>query len=146
MRTFLALVVCLALSWTAFAQAPTKAKTAEKTAPKKEEPPKIEGMEVSRGQKGFLGVAVVNGTFKISFYDVKRKPIAADVARAVLRWDPKYKVGEERVVLTPGTDGKSLTSPRNIRPPYNFKLIMTFFKDESAGDATGETIVIDFRQ
>jgi hypothetical protein len=108
---------------------------------------KIEGVEIARGEKGFLGIQIVDSTFKLSFYDEKKKPVAPDVDRAALRWDPKYKVGEERVVLTPGDDGKSLSSPKNIRPPYNFKLFVTLVKEATEGQSpSSETHVIDFRQ
>lgn len=123
-----------------------KAAPGAKGAKKDEPPPKIEGMEVSRGDKGFLGVQIVDGRFKINFYDAKKKPMQPDVVRAVLRWDPKYKVGQERVVLNPGGEN-FLTSERFIRPPYNFRLYMTLLKDAAAGeDPVGETHVIDFRQ
>jgi hypothetical protein len=114
---------------------------------KQAEAARIEGVEVARGS-GFLGVQIVGGTFKISFYDAKKKPIAADAMRAVLRWDPKYKVGSERVVLNRTEDGLALASPRNIRPPYLFKLYITLLKSAAEGDsaeAAGETFVIDFR-
>ena len=101
---------------------------------------------VPRGERGFLGVQIVNNTFKISFYDAKKKPVPPDVTRAVLRWDPKYKVGQERVVLNLSEDGKSLASPRSIRAPYNFKLRITLLKDATeTEDPVGETLVIDFR-
>lgn len=123
----------------------------KKTQPakKNEEPAKIEGMEIARGGKGFLGLQVMNGNFKLSFYDAERKPIAPDVTRAVLRWDPKYKVGKERAILTPGGGANALVSAKDIRPPYHFKLFITLLKD-AAGDGTeepaGETLVVDFRQ
>ena len=124
---------------------PTAGKADEKA--KKEEPPaKIEGIEIPRGEKGYMGIQIVNSTFKLSFYDTKKKPIAPDVARAALRWDPKYKVGEERVILNPSE--KALTSPKNIRPPYNFKLFITLFKEpaEGADPVVSENYTIDFRQ
>lgn len=125
-------------------KAPTAKAPAAKTVKKEEPPPKIEGITIPRG-KNFLGIQIVNGTFKLSFYDEKKKPMPADVPRAVLRWDPKYKVGKERLLLGLGEDGKSLTSPKNIRPPYNFKLYITLLKDASeAEDPVGETFVIDF--
>ncbi len=124
--------------------APAAKAPAAKTVKKEEPPPKIEGITSPRG-KNFLGIQIVNGTFKRSFYDEKKKPMAADVSRAVLRWDPKYKVGKERLLLGVGEDGKSLSSPKNIRPPYNFKLYITLLKDVSeAEDPAGETFVIDF--
>ncbi|HUR59128.1 MAG TPA: hypothetical protein VM029_15540 [Opitutaceae bacterium] len=117
-----------------------------KTAKKEEPPPKIEGMEVSRGDR-FLGLQIVDSVFKLSFYDAKKKPVAPDVARAVLRWDPKYKVGQERTVLSPGGGMNSMTSEKTIRPPYNFKLFITLLKQASEGeDPVGETIVVDFKQ
>lgn len=129
--------------------APEKAgaKKAEAKAKKKEEPPaKIAGMEISRGAKGFLGLELVNGTFKLSFYDTKKKAVAPDVARAALRWDVKYKVGQERSVLNPSGDGKSLSSPKTVRPPYAFKLFITLLKAAAEGeDAAGESFTVDFR-
>lgn len=123
-----------------------KAAKGDEKAKKEEPPAKIDGIEIPRGEKGYLGIQIVNSTFKLSFYDAKKKPIAPDVARAALRWDPKYKVGEERVILNP--DEKSLTSPKNIRPPYNFKLFITLFKApaEGADPVATENYTIDFRQ
>lgn len=116
-------------------------------AAKKEEPARIEGIEVARAGGGFLGVAIVEGTFKISFYDDKKKPVKANVVRALLRWDPKGKIGQERVVLNLSADGKALTSPRTIRPPYVFKLFITLLQEavESAEPVAGESYTIDFR-
>ena len=89
---------------------------------------------------------IVNSTFKISFYDANRKPAKADVARALLRWVPKSRSGSEWVVLNLSEDGKSLVSPKTIRPPYFFKLFITLLKDAPAGEeAAGETYVVDFR-
>ena len=117
-----------------------------KTAKKDEPPPKIAGMEIARGDR-FLGLEVVNGVFKLSFYDAKKKPVPPDVARAVLRWDPKYKVGQERTVLSPGGGVNVMTSEKTVRPPYNFKLFITLLKQATEGeDPVGETIVVDFKQ
>jgi hypothetical protein len=123
------------------------AKAADKNAPKKEEPPgKIEGQEIPRGDGRFFGIQVVDSVFKLSFYDAKKKPIVPDVAYAVLRWTSKHKTGDERVVLMP--DGKLLTSPKNIRPPYAFKLFITLFKapPDGADPVATENFVIDFNQ
>lgn len=156
MKPLAALLCSLALIMAALAQtppAPPPARKASgekappaKAAKKEEPPPKIEGMEIPRGDRGFLGLEVVNSVFKLSFYDAKRKPVPPDVVRAVLRWDPKNKVGKERVVLSPG--GKNtMTSEKVVRPPYNFKLFITLLKEASEGDdPVGETHVVDFRQ
>ena len=129
------------------AKAGKDAQAAAKATKKAEEPEKIKGIEIPRGTKGFLGIQIVDSTFRLSFYDEKKKPIPADMDRAALRWDPKYKVGEDRVVLTKNEDGKTLSSLKNIRPPYNFKLFITLLKDatDSAPSST-ESFTIDFRQ
>jgi len=124
--------------------ADAKASGATKTE-KKEEEGKIEGLVIPRG-KGFMGLQVVSSVFKLTFYDEKKKPVAPDVDRAALRWDPRYKIGEERTVLLPGGDGKSLTSEKNIRPPYNFKLFMTLIKETDGQPPVNETFTVDFRQ
>lgn len=151
MRTPLFALACtLALALPLAAQTPPgamKAKAESKTAPGKKAPePKIEGMEVSRGEVGYLGVAIVGGQFKITFYDKKKAPVVADVHRALLRWDPKYKQGQERVVLNLTEDGKALTAPKAIRPPYTFKLFITLMKKSETGeDKATETYTIDYR-
>ena len=148
MKTLLALLLSFAVSLSVHAAAAKKAPDgyADDKAEKKEEP-KIKGMEVARANGGFLGVEIVNATFKVTFYDKDKKPTAPDAVRAALRWNPKYKSGDERYVLNPDADGLSLSSPKNVRPPYNFKLYITLFKDPAAGEsAPGETYVIDFKQ
>jgi hypothetical protein len=123
-------------------------KDAAKDAKKKEDEKmgKVEGMEIPHG-KGFMGLRVVDGTFRLTFYNEKRKPVPPDVSRVALRWDAKYKVGEERLILLPGGDANSLTSSKVIRPPLTFKLFMTLIKDvESGGEPKTETIVVDFSQ
>ena len=123
-----------------------KADTARKAEPEKKEEPKIEGVVVPRGERGFLGVEIVGSSFKITFYDEKKKPKEPDVARAALRWDAKYKIGQERLVLNPDADGTSLSNPRSIRPPYNFKLFIVLVKDATEKEEpVSETHVIDFR-
>jgi hypothetical protein len=125
---------------------PKKTDATKKADPKKKEEPKIEGIVVSRGERGFMGVELVGGAFKITFYDTKKKPVEPDVLRAALRWDAKYKVGQERLILNPTGDGKSLSNPKTIRGPYNFKLFITLIKEPTEKeDPTGETHVIDFK-
>ena len=111
---------------------------------KKEEPPgKIDGVTVARGT-GFLGLQVVGGHFKVSFYDAKKKPVPPDVASAVLRWKVNYQPDPERVRLTPGGGANSLTSEKVIRQPYSFKLTVLLLKSDD--DGSPETFLVDFQQ
>lgn len=151
MKTLIVLVVLFAGGTVGWAQAggtpkaPAPKAPAAKAVKKEEPPPKIEGIEVAR-PGGFLGVQVVDGKFRVSFYDAKKKPVAPNVARAMLRWDPKGKTGQDRAVLTPGGGPNSLASDKYVRPPYNFKLFITLMKEGADEAAPAESYVIDFRQ
>lgn len=126
---------------------PAAAKKGGADAAKKETPAKIDGMEVSRGDRGYLGVKVENNTFRISFYDTKKKPVAADVSQIALRWPVHYQPNDERALLLPEGDGKVFTSGKVVRPPFSFKLYLTLLKDAAPGEETvAETYIIDFRQ
>lgn len=123
---------------------PTPIPTPTKVPTKKPEPlGVIEGVTIPRGS-GFLGIAVVGGNFRLSFYDAKKKPVAPDVLRATLRWSVNYQPRDERLVLNPSADGKSLTSPKGIRPPLAFKLYITLIAEGTA-EGAGETFQVDFR-
>ena len=98
-----------------------------KSSPPAVETPKIKGLEIARPQGTYLGLELVNNTFVLSFYDAEKKKTAPDVARATLRWPVKYQPTDERLVLNPGADGTSLSSPRIIRPPHNFRLSIMLF-------------------
>lgn len=129
--------------------APKKDAGKKKDAAKEDEIGKIDGVEIARSGSRYLGIQIVDGKFKLGFYDAKKKPVAPDVDRAALRWDPKYKLGMERVVLTPGGGPNFLTSEKFVRPPYNFKLTIVLIGGENAAEGeepAGETHVIDFRQ
>jgi hypothetical protein len=132
------------------AQAAPKAATKQDAKKKKaEEPPaKVAGVAVSRGT-GFLGVQLVDSKFKVTFYDAKKKPVAPDVARAVVRWNVKYQPEPERALLTPGGDAHSLTSAKIVRAPYTFRLTLILLKganDGAAEDSNPETFLVDFSQ
>ena len=115
---------------------------AKKDAKKKEdEIGKIDGMEIARGS-GFLGLQIVDGAFKLSFYDAKKKPVAPDVASVSFRWSVPYQKQPERTLLSPS--GKALVSDKTVKPPYSFKLFVTMFKTE--GEENPESFTVDFSQ
>jgi len=121
--------------------APAPAKQQETAKPEGEEAEgTIEGISAPRKNGGFIGITIDDSGFKLSFYDKKKKQVDCDVARAAATWQPKYRIPDERRVLTPSGDGKTLTSTP-VRPPYNFKLRLTLL---SADDQAVETFVLDF--
>lgn len=132
----------------------TDAKDAKSAAPatstkkddkkKKEETMgKIEGMEIPRGT-GFLGLQVVNGTFKLTSYNEKKKPVAADFTRVALRWQPAYQKNPERTLLTPGAGVGVFSSEKIVKPPYSMRLFVTLIKGDT-DDAPVENLTIEFR-
>ena len=107
------------------------------------EEPKIAGFAIPRDKGGYLGLEIVNGNFKLSFYNDKKQPVAVDVTRATARWIVHYSVYDERAVLNPSPDGMSLTSGKFVRPPYQFKLYLTLITEGS--DQPPEAHTIDFK-
>lgn len=134
------------------AAAPAANKTAaaadatKKAPPAKQPEAVVKGIAIARPNGGFLGLELIDSTYKLTFYNAQKLPVAPDVARALLRWNPKGKVTPERYMLNLGEDGKSLSSPRPVRPPYAFKLYITLIKEGTAENAEvePETHTIDF--
>jgi hypothetical protein len=109
--------------------------------------PKIDGLEIARGEHGFLGVKLEDSHFKVSFYNAKKEPVVGDVDRIALRWAVPYQPNPERAVLTSAGDGKSFSADKVIRPPYTFKLYLTLLKDPVPGEElVAETYAVDFAQ
>lgn len=147
------LVVASAAAQTAVPVDPKKLETqAVPTAPTKkddgkkkkaDEIGKIEGMEIARGT-GFLGVQIANGVFKLTAYDGKKKPVAADFTRVGLRWNPQNVKGPEHAMLFPSGGLGVFSSDKIVKPPHQFRLFITLITGE--GDAAPvENLSIDFR-
>ena len=134
---------------------PMLAKPPAKTAPapaKQEETAKVEGEEaeptipgvsVKRAKGGYIGIAIDSNGVVLSFYDEKKKPVDCDVAQATVRWKPKSTIAEERRILNPSGDGKTLTSTTAVRPPFNFKLYLTLLSAD--GQVAESFSSIDFQ-
>ncbi len=106
---------------------------AEETKP--EEAPAIKGVEVARPEgRGFLGIELEDGKFKLSFYDAEKKPMKPDVARAVVRWNPVNKIKDERIVLNP-TEGDVLRGAQFVQAPHVFNPFFLVLLDDK-----GETV------
>jgi len=111
--------------------------------PTQEKEGTIAGIPVARSQGGWLGVEVQSRTFKLTFYDEKKKPVAADATSAILRWWVHYQPNEERIQLLPTDDPSVLASPYVIKGPLSFKLYITLL-NEGKPDAA-ESYVVDFQ-
>ena len=102
----------------------------------------ITGMAIGRPGGGFLGLELVDGCFRLSFYNARRKPVAADAAYAILTWPVHYQPNEERDELTSAGDGTFLSSPKLVRPPHAFRIRMGLFSP--AGGDPIESHIVDF--
>lgn len=102
----------------------------------------VDGIAIPRPNGTFLGLQIANNNFVLSFYDAKKRKIAPDVTRATLRWPVKYQPADERAVLNPGSDGTSLTSPKTIRPPHQFRAMLNLFVE--GNESAVETYAVDY--
>jgi hypothetical protein len=142
MKKFVALLGALAVAAlltgqttsTPAAQNPP-AKPAAPAKPVEKEEPKIPGIVLQRpgGAGNQLGLTISNGTFKLSFYDKKRKPIAADVTRARANWQSKVRALPDQTMLNVLDGGKALGGGKPVRPPYAFVLHLSLLSSDDSG-------------
>jgi len=111
-------------------------------APAQEKEGTIAGTSVKRDQGGWLGVEIKGGSFRLTFYNDKKKPIPADRTSAVFRWPVHYQPNDERTQLVPGDDPSVLVSTYPVKPPLSFRLHIALFAD-SLRDPEG--YILDFR-
>jgi len=116
-------------------------KPADKNAPKpaaKVEEPKILGTVIPRANGTFLGLEVVGGNFKLSFYDKKKKAMSPDVTRASARWpNPRSVTGPNRTVLNPS--GQALVGSKPVLPPFTFNVHLALLQGDGEDAAVVES-------
>jgi hypothetical protein len=83
---------------------------------------------------------LVDQAFRLTFYNAKKHPVAADKTSAVLWWPVHYQPNNERTELTPSDNPAVLASPYSVRPPYSFKLHISLLAD----GVDPEDYVLDF--
>jgi hypothetical protein len=124
---------------------PGKAAPAKPEAKKEEELPKIPGTVIVRSNGTKLGLEVVDGKFKLTFYDKKHKPMALDVTRATARW-PNTRSGtpsDYRTVLN--GSGTSLVGARPVFPPHTFTVYLTLLQGEGEEAKAVENYTVPFK-
>jgi hypothetical protein len=125
--------------------ATSKAAPAKPEAKKEAELPKIPGTVIVRANGTKLGLEIVDGKFKLSFYDKKHKPMAMDVTRATARW-PNTRSGtpsDYRTVLN--GSGTTLVGARPVFPPYTFTVFLTLLQGEGDEAKAVETYTVPFK-
>jgi len=124
----------------------TTAKPA-KVDPKKKEKEEpmgvIEGITVARPNGTFLGLTLVEGKFKLSFYNKKKKPMAVDVTRAIARWPNVHGPGDNRAILN-SDGGTALVGSQFVRGPYVFLVFITLLKGDGDAVQAVENYTVQF--
>jgi len=114
-------IVLLALASLAL----VSARGADKPTPNPDEQEgTVSGLAIQRGQ-GWIGIELDDNTFKMTFYNSKKKPVAADANSAVLWWPVHYQSNPERTELVPTGDPAVLASSYTVKPPHSFILHVT---------------------
>ncbi len=121
---------------------PANAKTAPLPLVKEEEPV-IPGTSVKRENGTWIGLEVVGGNFKLSFYDKKKKTMTPDISRASARWPNPRAPGDNRTMLNPS--GNALVGAKPVLPPFTFNVYLTFLQGEGDEAKAVESFVIPFR-
>jgi hypothetical protein len=117
---------------------------ADTTPPSKDdEVGTISGIAIARGD-GWLGIEIKGGSFALTFYNAKKKPVPADATSAVARWSVHYQPNEERTELVASGDPAVLSSPYPVKPPHTFilHLVLLF---EGKPDAS-ESFTVNFSE
>jgi len=138
----LSLTLAVSVSFSSHSYSATSDSPAQATLKKEEPEGHVQGLSLARAKGGFLGIRLVDNRFVLTFYDAKKHPVVPDVTRASLRWNVHYQPAPERTVLNAGTDGFSLSSPKVVRPPRDFKLYISLLVEGS--DEAVEFYDLDF--
>jgi hypothetical protein len=101
----------------------------------------ITGMAIKRPQGGWLGIEIKGGSFCLTFYNEKKKPVPADRSSAVLRWPVHYQPNAERTELLPSDNPAVLTNEYPVRAPHTFKLRIVLL---TTGSTDTEEYDVDF--
>lgn len=134
----------LALATWLHADTPAAPKPATPGKPLEKEEPPIPGIVIQRstGDGKQLGLTLVNGSFKISFYDKKRKAIPVDVARARLNWQSKQRAIPDVTVLNVLDGGKALGGGKPVHAPYVFVLRIALLNGEGNDEQSVENYTV----
>ncbi len=93
-------------------------------------------MEFPRANGTFLGIKLQGVQLKVTFYDAKKKKVAADAVRISARWQDNKP---RKTVLLPA-DATTLLSPPVIKAPYSYRIFLVLV---GADDRELDTIQIN---
>lgn len=93
----------------------------------------VKGAWINRAGGDSMNLLVAKNNFELHFYDEKQQPVEPDAAQAIVHYTSRVIQSRETLVLLPAQkDGKViLTSPRGIRPPFQYEILLVLNFDEA---------------
>lgn len=100
-----------------------------------EEQEERHGVWLERDDGRTLFFTIEENNFHLEFYDEEREPVKPDLIRAVVHYTPRMVQNRETIILTPDREtGETFTSPRFVRPPHNFQVLLVLVRDTEGRD------------
>ena len=140
MKNTFAMIFAGFLALTGLWAAPHAAVTIGETP---EAEPKILGTVVTRADGTFLGLEVVAGNFKLSFYDAEKKAIAPNVSQARATWPNPRGQGNLRTMLN--LSENALVGAKPVLPPYTYDVRLVLLQGTGEQQQVVESFVVPFR-
>jgi hypothetical protein len=101
------------------------------------------GTVVTRADGTFLGLEVVAGNFKLSFYDAEKKAIAPNVSQARATWPNPRGQGNLRTMLN--LSENALVGAKPVLPPYTYDVRLVLLQGTGEQQQVVESFVVPFR-
>jgi hypothetical protein len=105
----------------------------------------IEGTTLTRPSGNFLGLTLLDGKFKLTFHEKKKKkPMKVDALRVIARWPNPHGPGNNQTILNPAGNGTFMMGSQFVRGPHSFNLTLILVLTEGENAQT-ETYTVPFR-
>lgn len=94
---------------------------------------KEKGVWIDRDDGTKINLLVEDLNFELHFYDKEKNKIEPDAAQAVLHYTSRVIQARETLALLPARKEEDviLTSPRTVRPPFQFDILLVLNFDEA---------------
>lgn len=90
------------------------------------------GIWINRADGGKMNLLVENNNFELHFYNEEQEQVEPDAAQAIVHYTSRVIQARETLALLPAQKKEHviLTSPRSIRPPYQYEVLLVLNFDE----------------
>lgn len=103
----------------------------------------IKGAWINRADGSSMNLLVEKNNFELHFYDEKGQSVEPDAAQAIVHYTSRIVQARETLVLLPVSKDENviLTSPRGIRPPFQFEILLVLNFDEAEKKAESHHVI-----